>query len=313
MELRHLRYFIAVAEELHFGRAAKRLGMSQPPLSQQIKLLEEEIGVTLLTRTKRQVVLTPAGEVFLGEAKKSIAQAGQAVQAARRAARGEIGQLSVGFVSSAVYGNVPSIFSLMRSRYPGVSLLLQDLTSEEQVEALKTGRIDVGIIRPPVVDAEALKMQVIWQEALMIALPADNPLALREEIALEELAEESFIQIPRHVAPGFYDQCIRICARAGFSPKIVQEARTTPTIVSLVAGGMGVSILPSSLRSLQRAGVVYRPLKSPAPTSDMAVIWRPADTSPTLNAFLEIIREVEDIDGMRGSPEAPMPGASGRF
>lgn len=295
MELRHLRYFIAVAEELHFGRAAKRLAMSQPPLSQQIKLLEEEIGVVLFLRTKRQVELTAAGEVFLGEARKAIAQAEHAIRAARRAARGEIGRLAVGFVSSAVYGQVPSIFRLMRSRYPGVSLVLQDLTSEEQVEAVKVNRIDVGLIRPPVLAAESLAMRVIWRETLMVALPEGNPLAREEEIAVEALAGESFIQIPRHVAPGFYDQCIRICARAGFAPKIVQEARTTPTIVSLIAGGMGVSILPSSLMSLQRSGVVYRPLKTPAPTTDMAVIWRPADESPTLRSFLEIIWEVAEI------------------
>ena len=295
MEIRHLRYFIAVAEELHFGRAAKRLAMSQPPLSQQIKLLEEEIGVVLFLRTKRQVELTAAGEVFLGEARKAIAQAEHAIRAARRAARGEIGRLAVGFVSSAVYGQVPSIFRLMRSRYPGVSLVLQDLTSEEQVEAVKANRIDVGLIRPPVLAAESLAMRVIWRETLMVALPEGNPLAREAEIAVEALAGESFIQIPRHVAPGFYDQCIRICARAGFAPKIVQEARTTPTIVSLIAGGMGVSILPSSLMSLQRSGVVYRPLKTPAPTTDMAVIWRPADESPTLRSFLEIIWEVAEI------------------
>jgi DNA-binding transcriptional LysR family regulator len=294
MEIRHLRYFIAVAEELHFGRAARRLAMSQPPLSQQIKLLEEEIGVVLLKRTKRQVVLTEAGEVFLGEARKTVAQAEYAIRAAQRAARGEIGQLAVGFVSSAVYGKVPTIFSLMRSRYPGISLLLQDLTSEEQVEALKLGRIDVGLVRPPVVDAESLAMRVIWREDLMVALPEGNPLTRLEEIAIEALAEESFIQIPRHVAPGFYDQFIRICARAGFSPKIVQEARTTPTIVSLIAGGIGLSILPASLRSLRRTGVVYRPLKKPAPTSDMAVIWRPADESPTLRSFLEIVWEMAE-------------------
>jgi DNA-binding transcriptional LysR family regulator len=295
MELRHLRYFIAVAEELHFGRAAKRLAMSQPPLSQQIKLLEEEIGVVLFLRTKRQVELTAAGEVFLGEARKAIAQAEHAIRAARRAGRGEIGRLAVGFVSSAVYGQVPSIFRLMRSRYPGVSLVLQDLTSEEQVEAVKASRIDVGLIRPPVLAAESLAMRVIWRETLMVALPEGNPLAREAEIAVEALAGESFIQIPRHVAPGFYDQCIRICARAGFAPQIVQEARTTPTIVSLIAGGMGVSILPSSLKSLQRSGVVYRPLKTPVPTTDMAVIWRPADESPTLRSFLEIIWEVAEI------------------
>ena len=295
MELRHLRYFIAVAEELHFGRAAKRLAMSQPPLSQQIKLLEEEIGVVLFLRTKRQVELTAAGEVFLGEARRTIAQAEHSIRAARRAARGEIGQLAVGFVSSAVYGQVPSIFRLMRNRYPEVSLLLQDLTSEEQVEAVKANRIDVGLIRPPVLAAESLAMRVIWRETLMVALPEGNPLAAETEIAMEALAGESFIQIPRHVAPGFYDQCIRICAQAGFSPRIVQEARTTPTIVSLISCGMGVSILPSSLKSLQRSGVVYRPLQRPSPTTDMAVIWRPADESPTLRSFLKIIWEVAGI------------------
>lgn len=296
MELRHLTYFVTVAEELHFGRAARRLFMSQPPLSQQIKQLEEEIGVVLLTRTKRQVLLTAAGEVFLGEARKILAHARHAVEAARRAARGEVGQLSVGFVSSAVYGQVPALFRLMRSRYPRVSLLLQDLTSEEQVEALKVNSIDVGIIRPPVVDAESLAMRVIWQEAFMVALPESNPLSRQEEITIEELAEESFIQISRHVAPGYYDQCIRICARAGFAPRIVQEARTLPTIVSLIASGMGLSILPTSLLSLQRSRVVYRPLKHPAPTTDLAVIWRPADESPTLRSFLEIIWEVAEIE-----------------
>lgn len=295
MELRHLRYFIAVAEHLHFGRAAKRLAMAQPPLSQQIKSLEEEIGVMLFMRTKRQVELTAAGEVFLDEARKTITQADQAIRAAQRAARGEIGQLAVGFVSSAVYGKIPSIFRLMRTRYPEVSLLLQDLTSEEQVEAMKMNRIDVGLLRPPVAAAESLAMRVIWQEPLMVALPSGNPMARETEIAVESLAKESFIQIPRHVAPGFYDQFIRICAQAGFSPKIVQEARTTPTIVSLIAGGIGVSILPDSLRSLQRSGVVYRPLRSPAPTTDMAAIWRPDDASPTLRSFLAIIWEVAEI------------------
>jgi len=160
MELRHLRYFVAVAEELHFGRAARRLGIAQPPLSQQIKALEEEIGAVFLKRTKRQVDLTAAGRVFLIEARKTLAQAEQAVRAAQRAARGEIGQLSVGFVCSAVYGKVPSIFRLMRSRYPEVSLLLQELTSEEQVEAMKKNEIDIGLIRPPLQAAESLAWAV---------------------------------------------------------------------------------------------------------------------------------------------------------
>jgi DNA-binding transcriptional LysR family regulator len=300
MELRHLRYFVAVAEELHFGRAARRVGIAQPPLSQQIKSLEAEIGVNLLVRTKRLVALTPAGEIFLSEARKCLAQAEHAVRSAERAARGEIGQLEVGFVNSAIYGKVPSIFRLMRSRYPEVSLILQDLTSQAQVEAMKAHRIDVGLIRPPLAAAESLSMRVIWREPLMVALPKGSRLTREKRIAMADLAEEAFIQIPRHVAPGFYDQFIRLCAGAGFSPTIVQEAQTTSTIVGLIAGGMGVSILPASLQGLRRSGVVYRPLRSPVPTSDMAVIWRPDDTSPTLRAILEIIWEVAGIQPPEG-------------
>lgn len=296
MELRHLRYFIAVAEELHFGRAAERLGMAQPPLSQQIKALEEEIGVQLLLRTRRRVQLNAAGAAFLNEARKVLAHADRAMHAAQRAARGEIGQLEVGFVSSAVYGKVPSIFNMMRTRYPDVSLVLQDLTSEEQAKAMKDYRLDVGLVRPPVPAADSLVVQVMWKEPLVAVLPKTHPLAAKREIAMESLAGERFLQVPRHVGPGFYDQFIRICAQAGFSPKIVQEARTTQTIVSLIAGGMGISILPASLQNLRRTGVVYRPLEPPAPVTELAVMWRPDDETPALHAFLEIIWEVAEID-----------------
>jgi DNA-binding transcriptional LysR family regulator len=298
MELRHLRYFAAVAEELHFGRAAERLGMAQPPLSQQIKSLEQEIGVPLLLRTKRRVTLTAAGTVFFDEARKILAHADQAVRAAQRAARGEIGELVVGFVSSAVYGKVPLIFAMMRERYPDISLILHDLTSEEQVEAVKGYRLDVGLIRPPVIAAESLAIQVIWREPLIVVLPETHPLAGEGEIAIEALANESFLQVPRHAGPGFYDQFIRICAEAGFSPKVAQVARTVPTIVNLIAGGMGVSLVPASLQNLQRTGVVYRPLKAPVPTTDLAVLWRPDDESPALLSFLKIIRQMAEIDDL---------------
>lgn len=297
MELRHLRYFVAVAEELHFGRAAERLGIAQPPLSQQIKALEQEIGVPLFSRTKRHVELTAAGSVFLNESRKILALSEQAARAAQRAARGEIGQLEVGFVGSAVYGDVSSVFRHMRERYPEISLNLQDLTSEEQVEAMKTYRLDVGLVRPPVVGAESLVMQVISREPIVVVLPRTHSLAGRKKIAIEELAKEPFVQIPRHVGPGFYDQFIRVCAQAGFSPNVVQEARTTLTIVSLVAGGMGVSLVPASLQNLQRSGVVYRPIKPPAPTTDLAVMWRPEDESPALQSFLKMVCEVAHIKG----------------
>lgn len=310
MELRHLRYFVMVAEELHFGRAAERLGIAQPPLSQQIKALEEEIGAPLLSRTNRRVELTSAGAAFLEESRKVLVQADKAVRAAQRAARGDVGQLEVGFVSSVVYGKAQSIFRLMRLRYPGVSLALRELTSEEQVEAMKADRLDVGLIRPPVAAAESLVIRVIWREPLVVALPRAHRLAGKRKIAMELLAGEPFLQIPRHVAPGFYDQFIGICAQAGFSPEVVQEARSTQTIVSLVAGGMGVSIVPASLQNLQRTGVVYRPLRPPVPTSDLAVMWRPDDASPSLRRFLEIVRHVAEDDRLLDSEE---PTSSSSF
>ena len=171
MELRHLKYFIAVAEELHFGRAAQRLCIAQPPLSRQIKLLEEEIGVVLLERTKRRVVLTTAGEIFLADAKVSVAQAEGAIRNAQRAARGEIGKLAIGFVHSAGYNKIPLLFRLMHTRYPEVSLSLDEMTIEEQEEALRTNQIDVGIVRPPLISTEGLGMQVISTEPLVVFYP----------------------------------------------------------------------------------------------------------------------------------------------
>ncbi len=294
MELRHLRYFVTLAEELHFGRAAEKLGIAQPPLSQQIKAMEQEMGLLLLLRTKRRVELTAAGKVFAHEAGKVLAAVDRAVNASRRAARGETGRLEVGFVSGAVYGKVPSIFHLMRTRYPEISLVLRDLTTEEQMEAIQEHRLDIGLIRSPVAVPESLCLRVIAQEELVAVLPRTHSLAARRKISLQALAGEPFVQVPRHVAPGFYDQFISACARAGFFPRIVQEVLTTQTIVSLVAVGMGISMVPSSLRGLQRSGVVYRPLEGPAPTTELAAIWRTDDKNPALYRFLEIIWEAAE-------------------
>jgi len=294
MELRHLRYFVAVAEELHFGRAAERLGLAQPPLSQQIQALERGIGVLLLDRTKRRVELTAAGEIFLQESRKILAAADHAMLAARRAARGEIGTLAVGFVSSVVYGKVTSIFRIMQVEYPEVRLLLQDLNSAEQVEAMKAYRLDVGLVRPPVEADDSLITQVLWREPLVVVLPRTHRLCGKKRIAIEELSEESFLIVH---SPGFLDQLVRICALAGFFPHIVQEAHSTPTIVNLIAAGMGVSIVPASLRNLHRQGVVYRSIEPPAPTIDLAVMWRKGDRSPALHSFLQIVWRVAGIEG----------------
>lgn len=293
MELRHLRYFITVAEELHFGRAAQRLGIAQPPLSLQIKALEEELGVLLFARTKRRVELTAAGTAFAQEVRQVLAGADRAVLVARRVARGEIGRLEVGFTSGAVYGKVPTVFQLMRARYPEVSLNLRELTTEEQMEAIDANRLDVGLIRPPAVVPESLRMTVIAREPLVAVLPKTHRLAGQEKIAAGALAGEPFVQVPRHVTPGFFDHFMGACLQAGFFPRIVQEARTTQTIVSLVAVGMGVSIVPDSLRDLQRTGVVYVSL-DPSPFTELALIRRRTDDNPALHQFLEIVREVTE-------------------
>jgi DNA-binding transcriptional LysR family regulator len=294
MELRHLRYFVAVAEELHFSRAAERVGIAQPPFSQQIKSLEEEVGVPLLLRTKRTVELTAAGAAFLAEARKTLAQAEQALNMARRAARGDIGKLVVGFVSSTVYGKFSLLFALMRTRRPDVDLVLRDLTSEEQVEAMRAQQLDVGLVRPPVPNAETLSLRVIGREPLMVAMPAGHRLAKQKSLKLEALAGESFLLVPRHLGPGFYDQVMAVCSRAGFVPNVVQEARTAQTIVSLIAGGMGVSIVPGSMQTFQHEGIVYRAIE-PQTTTDLAVMWRPEDNSPVLRAFLELVWEVAEL------------------
>ncbi len=297
MELRHLRYFTAVAERLHFGRAAEALGIAQPPLSQQIQALEEEIGVKLFSRSKRHVELTAAGAAFFVEAKKTLEQAERATLAAQRAARGETGHLVIGFVSSAVYGEFPDVLRMMRSRFPDVSLTLRDLASEEQVEAVQSHQIDVGFVRPPVVGAESLDMQIVWREPFVVALPQNHRLAKRKRISAEMLADEPFLQVPRKYGPGLYDQVSSLCAQAGFAPRIVQEALDTQTLVSLVAGGMGVSLLPGSMQKLRRKGVAYRPFTKPEPMTDLAVLWRPGDESPALKSFLKIVWRLAKAGG----------------
>ncbi len=307
MELRHLKYFVAVAEELHFGRAAARVGIAQPPLSQQIKRLEEEVGARLLHRTKRSVELTPVGKVFLGEARKTLAQAEHALGSARRAARGEVGQLVAGFVSSAIFGRFASVFGVMRSRYPDVALALQDMTSEEQVEAMRANELDVGLVRPPVAQVESIALRVIGSEPLLVALPERHRLSGRREISIAALASEPFLLVPRHLGPGYYDQVIGLCARAGFVPNIVQEARTMQTIVSLVAGGMGISIVPASLQNFRREGIAYRLMKKPVPESDLAVMWRRDTDSPVVRAFLEILWETAGFKSARQRQTTHLP------
>lgn len=289
MELRHLRYFITVAEELHFGRAAQRLHIAQPPLSQQIRQLEEELGVVLFHRTKRSVQLTDAGQVFLEEAKQVLIQAAQAVQAAQRASRGEIGQLVVSFVSSAAYNVLPKILQAFRARFPEVNLALHELTTDKQLQGLRDGWIDVGFLRPPIED-DTLSLATIFKESLIVALPEIHPLSRQPQVPLKALINEFFILFPRPLGPKLYDQIVGLCQQAGFSPNVVQEAIQMQTIVSLVAAEIGIALVPASVQNLQRRGVIYKAIQEATPKAEIAVIWRSNDLSLVLHQFLSVVR-----------------------
>lgn len=291
MELRHLRYFVTLAEELHFGRAAERLHIAQPPLSQQIRQLEAELGFELFHRTKRTVQLTEAGQVFLGEVQQILRQLEQAVQVGRQTSRGFRGQVVVGFVSSAAYNILPTILRTFHTSIPNVNLELHELTTDQQLQWLRDSRIDVGFLRPPV-EEDSFCSEIIFHESLVVALPETHSLASQSNIALSSLQDEPFIMFPRALAPGLYDPIISLCQQAGFSPIVAQEAIQMQTIVSLVAAEMGVAIVPESLQNLQRTGVVYKALQQATPKVALAMIWRRYNASATVQRFLEVVREV---------------------
>lgn len=293
IELRHLRYFIAVAEELNFSRAAERLHMAQPPLSQQIQDLETKIGLQLFERKKRPLRLTPAGEVFLEEVRLVFAQVERAIIAAHRASRGEIGRLIVGANSAIANSILPEILRTFRSRFGDVDLVLRELTSKEQAQALYERQIDVGFDRLPTSNQydNTLNYLPILQEPLIIALPENHPLASYSQIPLNALANEPFVLPAPELVP-FYSQIINLCQQAGFFPKVVQEATWMITVLSLVAGGVGVALVAANAQTLGRQGVVYRAIQGENLTLQLAVIWRRDDTSVILREFLEVTKDV---------------------
>jgi len=288
MDLRHLRYFVTVAEELHFGRAAKKLHISQPPLSMQIRALENELGVTLLNRTQRHVSLTQAGAALLGEARHILARVEQAVLATKRAGRGEIGELAIGFISVADYNVLPLVLREFRRRFPLVNLSLRELTTDAQIADLLAGRIDVGFVLPPI-DEPALQSVPILREPLIAALPGKHPLAREPgKLALEKLRDAPFILFPRPNAPGLYDDVVSCCKAAGFSPRVAQEAIQMQTIISLVSAELGVALIPASLTNLQRTGVTYKTLQGGSPLTEVHLAWRRGDDLPVLRVFVDV-------------------------
>ncbi|MEQ7747521.1 LysR family transcriptional regulator [Pseudomonas aeruginosa] len=291
MELRHLRYFIAVAEELHFGRAAERLGISQPPLSQQIQALEEEIGARLFERTNRRVELTDAGRLFLDESRQVLAQVDKAVLLARRAHLGELGELKIGFTSSAPFtSTIPSSIHAFRKAYPDVHLDLQEMSSRQVLKALLEESLQVGVIRPLALP-DAVHWVELFREPLVAVLRADHPLAAGSEdgLAIAALAEEPFVFFPRSYGTGLYDQVIALTRQAGFSPRIAQEASEAMTIIGLVSAGLGVSILPASFRRTRVDGVVYRTLSDPETTTAVWLVRRQNEGSPLALSFIDLV------------------------
>ncbi len=286
-EIRHLRYFIAVAEKLHFGRAAEALHISQPPLSRAIAALEQRLGVALLVRDRRRVELTAEGSRLLEDARRTLVQLQRAVLELRQMAAGEQGRLRVGFVSLADYGLLPGLLKAFKTSRPGVTLALREMLSPEQASALAAGTLDFGLLLPPVAEAAALEHIVVQRERFVAALPSGHALARRRgTLALAELAGEPLVMVPREIAPGLYDIVSGLAARAGFSLNVAQEAIQMQTVVSLVSSGLGAAIVPASVANLGRRGVTYRELADAHPRLDVWLAWPRGAMSAAAREFL---------------------------
>src|SRR5690242_5299108 len=294
MELRHLRYFVAVAEELHFGRAAERLNIAQPPLSRQIRDLERELGTPLFVRGARNIELTPAGRAFLPEARLTLAQAERAQRTAQRAARGETGRLRVAFIDAATLSGVlPDVLAFFRMHLPSIGLSLFEMDLPQQADALRDGRIDLGIVQNPPADAERwLRVETVFHDPLIAAVPRGHRLAGRKRLSLSELADEAFVLFPRTVAPMLYDDVIARCRAARFSPRIVQEAVGWHTVVSLVSAGIGIALVPQSLGAQRGVGVAFRPVSDLRIHMELTAIWKRGDRSPVRERFLTTLKTV---------------------
>jgi DNA-binding transcriptional LysR family regulator len=285
MELRHLRYFVAVAETLHFGRAAAQLYIAQSALSQQIKLLEAELEVTLFERTKRSVRLTAAGVALLEDAYEILQRVEQATVRSQRVARGEVGQLRIGYTILALHSILSPVLKAFRDRLPDVQLVLQEMSTQNQVKALETKQIDVGFLHPPIADAPALILRPMKTERMMVVLPQTHRLSKRKRVSVRQLKQEPLIIHPRSEGTVLYDQILQLYANIDCQPVIAQEAVTSPTRIGLVAAGLGITFVPEVFCNFSYAGVTYGVLKE-APILSYAVAWREEEPSPLVQALL---------------------------
>ena len=290
MELRHLRYFIAVAEELNFTRAAERLHIGQPPLSHAIQVLEADVGAQLFERTKRWVRMTEAGRLFLNDARRILALAEQAADTARRAGRGEAGELRIGFTfSTPLTPLFASVINRYRRQYPAVSLKLHEMATGPQLDALEQRTLDLGFVRPtdgPA--ADGITLSVLRQDALVAVLPAISPLAHKKSITIGELKDMPFVMYPPDAGTGIYPQIFKLCRAAGFVPRIGQIAGEASTIIGLVAAGCGVALLPAAFERIRMDGVKYRSVADAGATTSLLLARRSDEVSPLVQAFVEL-------------------------
>lgn len=295
MELRQIKYFITVAEELHFGHAASKLGIAQPALSQQIQQLEQELGGALLNRNKRSVSLTDGGKIFLTEAKVLLAQSLHAQELARQAFSGTIGELILGFVESATWDILPKVILNYRKQYPNVKITLRHLHTVKQINALQQGNIHVGIIGLPISDPN-ICCHKIKEDPFLVALPIDHPLSSMKEIFITDLAKENFVATNREAGPAYYDNMVKVCMDAGFSPSIVQTANEMVPILSLVSCGMGIALINESAKHL-RNDILYKPLRGTNQCAyQISLAWKKDNSSSVMKNFLEVVLDLYPND-----------------
>ncbi len=290
MELRHLRYFVAVAEELNFCRAADRLRIAQPPLSLQIRNLEDELGAPCFYRVKRRLVLTPAGETLLEEARNLLANAETVKRRVREVAKGQVGRLSIGYVGTAMYDLLPGAVRLFRQRHPAIELLLDEMSTAAQIQALRRGQIQLGLLRAPVND-DCLETEELVQESLMVALPDKHPLCVKPYVRLADLSQESFVICGAAFEPTLHRYYLDLLQHAGFEPRIAQEVSHLQTQLGLVAACVGVSLVPSSVAYSTRPGVVFREVNGPQVMLSKSAEWVKGSATPQLLTFLAAARQ----------------------
>ncbi|ARV61100.1 LysR family transcriptional regulator [Nostocales cyanobacterium HT-58-2] len=292
MELRQIKYFVTVAEELNFRRAAERLYMEQPPLSRQIRHLEEELGVELFHRTKRSVTLTEAGHAFLEEARLTLAQAEMAVQAAKLASRGKQTTLKIGFSICAFNRILPEIIQAFRQDFPHIEINLLEMPTAAQVQALQASEIDVGFLHLPI-HADDLQTEVVIWDQIVAVLPENHPLVKLPQLSLRSLAEEPFVLFPRHVKPDYYDQIINTCQHIGFAPRIVQEATPPEVAISFVGAGVGVSLVTAIHQEKQNSGVVFRQLAEAIAPLEIAIAWQKNNKSSVVHSLIDVAKKIK--------------------